>query len=76
MGSPAADWWLGLAAENVFLFDGGIPAGKTAAYPFRLTSLLSVDSFLDALVTSFADPFDAQKALKMLQDFTMGKLGV
>lgn len=76
VGSPAADWWLSLVAENASLFNEQMPEGKTAAQPFRLTSLLTVDSFLNELVTSFADPFAAQKALKTLQYFSMGKLGV
>lgn len=76
VGSPAADWWLSLVAENASLFYNVILEGKTAAYPFRLASLRSVDAFLDELVSCFADPFAAQKALKSLQDFSMGKLGV
>lgn len=76
VGSPAADWWLSLVAENAVLFDSVISEGKTAAFPFRLPSLLSNDSFIDELVTNFADPFAAQKALKALQEFSMGRLGV
>lgn len=76
VGSPAADWWLSRVAENASLFDGSVSEGKTAAFSFRLDSLLTVDSFLDDLILNFADPFAAQKALKALQEFAMGKLGV
>lgn len=59
VGSPAADWWLSLIAENATLFDGVLSGGKTAAFPFRLTPLLTVDTFLNELVSSFAHPFAA-----------------
>lgn len=76
VGSPAAHWWPSLVAETASLFDGAIPPGRTAAYLFCLKSLLTVDSFLNNLVKNFTDPFAAQKSLKLLQEFTMGKLGV
>lgn len=74
--SPAADWWISLVAENTSMFDRSIPEGQTASFPFRLEKLKTVSSFLDELVTTFSDPFADQKALKALQGFEMGKLGI
>lgn len=74
--SPAADWWISLVAENASLFESSIPEGQTAAFPFRLERLTSVTSFLGELVLTFSDPFADKKALKLLQTFEMGKLGV
>lgn len=74
--SPAADWWISLVAENASLFESSIPEGQTASFPFRLEKLTLVTSFLHELVLTFSDPFADQKALKMLQGFEMGKLGI
>lgn len=74
--SPAADWWISLIAENASLFESSIPEGQTAAFPFRLERLTSVSSFLQDLVLTFSDPFADKKALKTLQTFDMGKLGI
>lgn len=65
-----------MVAENAGLFEGVVSEGKTAVFHFHLPYLLTVDGFLDELIASFADPFAAQKALKSLQDFAMGRLGV
>lgn len=65
-------WWMSLIHANAVAHKELDPY-KSAGLVFITPELSSVESFLEALVSKFRDPFSAESAINALRDFRMVK---
>lgn len=68
IGGSSNNWWMGLLQENA-VAQGVKDHYQFSGLPFVISPLLSLDSFLSALVEEFGDKLAHETALKNLQDW-------